>query len=226
MATTVPEHAIQAALSLARVSTYENASARIPQLPVVADALALYAWNARISAALMVPLHVCEVVIRNAVADALERVYGPAWPWSSGFQRSLPVPTFGYNPNQDLTSVARRFGTTGKVIPELKFIFWQTMFTSRFDKRLWNPHLRTVLPHLDGSKTVSQLRSTVFSDLDVLRLLRNRIAHHEPIFNRNLADDLAKIDELIGFRCPVTAAWMRAQEQASAVIAAKPWLHT
>lgn len=226
MATTLPEHAIQAALSLARISTYEIASVRVPQLPIIADALALYAWNARISAALMVPLHICEVVIRNAVAEALERVYGPGWPWSPGFQRSLPVPAFGYNPNQDLFSVARRFATTGKVIPELKFIFWQTMFTSRFDKRLWEPHLRIILPNMDGSKTVSQLRSTVFSDLDVLRLLRNRIAHHEPVFNRDLSDDLMKINELIGFRCSVTAAWMRAQEQASEVLAAKPWLHT
>jgi len=35
----------------------------------------LYAWNAQLSAAMMAPLHVCEVVVRNAVADALTAVF-------------------------------------------------------------------------------------------------------------------------------------------------------
>lgn len=34
-------------------------------------ALALYVWNAEVSGAFMAPLHICEVVIRNAVSDAL-----------------------------------------------------------------------------------------------------------------------------------------------------------
>lgn len=43
-------------------------------------ALELYAWNALVSAALLMPLHICEVVLRNAVADALQSVYGTNWP--------------------------------------------------------------------------------------------------------------------------------------------------
>jgi hypothetical protein len=222
MASITLEQAIKDALSGARVGTYEVASTVVPRLPVLADALALYAWNAQVSAALMVPLHICEVVIRNAVSDALERVYGPTWPWSPGFERSLPTPAFGYSAKNDLLNVRHRFPTTGKVIPELKFIFWQTMFTSRFDRRLWSPHLLAVLPHLDGTKPIAQLRGTIFADLEALRLVRNRIAHHEPIFVRNLTGDFQKIHELIGFRCPITAAWMLDHEQASAFMAAKP----
>lgn len=213
---------IKNALSAARIGTYEIAATVVPNLPVLADALALYAWNAQVSAAFMVPLHICEVAIRNAVSDALERVYGPAWPWSPGFERSLPAPAYGYNAKQDLLSVRRRFPTTGKVIPELKFIFWQTMFTSRFDRRLWNPHLLTVLPHLDATKSVPQLRGAIFADLEALRLVRNRIAHHEPIFVRNLAADFQKIQELVAFRCQATEAWMLKHQQAQALIAAKP----
>jgi hypothetical protein len=66
--------AIKAALSPARLATYERAAG------VQADddvaALELYAWNAKVSGTLLAPLHVCEVVIRNAVAHALETVYG------------------------------------------------------------------------------------------------------------------------------------------------------
>jgi len=36
-------------------------------------ALALYAWNAEVSAALLAPLHICEVVMRNAAAEAWRR---------------------------------------------------------------------------------------------------------------------------------------------------------
>jgi len=222
MASITPEQSIKNALSAARMGTYEVAATVVPKLPVLADALALYAWNAQVSAALMVPLHVCEVVIRNAVSDALERVYGTAWPWSPGFERSLPAPSHGYSVKNDLLNVRNRFPTTGKVIPELKFIFWQTMFTSRFDRRLWHPHLLAVLPHLDATKPVSQLRSRIFADMEALRAVRNRIAHHEPIFGCNLTGDFQKIQELIAFRCPTTMAWMLRHQQAQALIAAKP----
>jgi hypothetical protein len=65
-----------------------------------------------------------------------------------------------------------------------------------------------ILPNLDPSKTVPQLRTEVHDDLEHVRLLRNRIAHHEPIFKRKLHDDLDKALGLIRFRCATTATWM------------------
>lgn len=93
----------------------------------------------------------------------------------------------GFNPTKDLITARQNKATTGSVIPEFKFVFWQTMFTSRFDVRIWDPHLRAVMPHLDPSKTVQQLRGLIYTELEQLRKLRNRIAHHEPIFMRTLA---------------------------------------
>jgi hypothetical protein len=214
-----PEQAIKSALSPARVGTYELATTVSPPLD---GALALYAWNAQVSAAMMAPLHVCEVVVRNAVADALVAVYGPNWPWEPVFATSLPSPPTGYNARSDLLRIRTTQPTPGKVIPELKFVFWQTMFTSRFDVRIWNPHLLTVLPHLDPAKTVKQLRGQIYNELDQLRKLRNRIAHHEPIFKRSLGDDFKKIQELIASRCPITATWMANNQQATALIGVKP----
>lgn len=117
--------AVKKALSSARMGTYETAAGSAD----TAEALELYAWNAQVSAALLAPLHVCEVVIRNAVAEAIEVQYGANWPWSTGFERSLPDPKFGYSPRKDLQSARRSATTVGKVIPELKFVFWQKMFT-------------------------------------------------------------------------------------------------
>lgn len=219
MASIAPEQAIKNALAAARVGTYEAATKAIP---VLNGALALYAWNAQVSAAMMAPLHLCEVVVRNAVSDALTTVYGPDWPWSPVFTRSLPQPAQGYSARSDLMKVRVAQPTAGKVIPELKFVFWQTMFTSRLDVRIWQPQLRGVMPHLDATKTVAQLRGLIYSELDQLRKLRNRIAHHEPIFRRNLADDFQKIKELISLRCPITSSWMVNNQQVTPLILEKP----
>lgn len=219
MASNSSDEAIKAALSAARVGTYEAATTAVPQLP---GALALYAWNAQVSAAMLAPLHLCEVVVRNAVSDALTTVYGANWPWSMTFITSLPNPSMGFNPVKDLMTARQKKATTGRVIPELKFVFWQTMFTRRFDVRIWDPNLRAVMPHLDPNKTVLQLRGLIYSELEQLRKLRNRIAHHEPIFTRNLSDDLQKIHDLIAFRCPITSAWMAHHQQAQALINIRP----
>jgi hypothetical protein len=214
-----PEPAIKNALAAARIGTYEAATEAVPALN---GALALYAWNAQVSAALMAPLHICEVVVRNVVADALTAVYGPDWPWSQVFSTSLPQPTQGYSARGYLLKIRAVQATTGKIIPELKFVFWQTMFTSRFDVRIWHPHLRTLMSYLEAAKTVLQLRGLIYGELDQLRKLRNRIAHHEPIFRRNLADDFHKIVGLIALRCPVTSRWMVNNQQATALIGTKP----
>lgn len=213
-----PDEAIKAALSAARLSTFE-AAIHPPALP---GALALYAWNAQVSAAMLAPLHVCEVVVRNAVAEAITKVYGPQWPWSPVFLQSLPDSKIRFNARRELIRARTDQPSTGKVIAELKMMFWQKMFTGRFDERIWNPHLRTVMPHLDQTKTVQQLRGFIHRDLEQLRELRNRIAHHEPIFKRPLADDLTKIQELIAFRCPTTSEWLKQNHQAHTMLAAKP----
>lgn len=213
-------NAVRAALSAARMRTFEAAAG--VQSDDDPAALRLYAWNAEVSGAFLAPLHVCEVVIRNAVSDALEALYGPRWPWSPTFERSLPNPMQGYSPRLDLQSARRAAHTTGKVIPELKFVFWQKMFTGRYDTRIWDQHLRRVLPNLDPAKPVATLRQAIYGDLERVRLLRNRIAHHEPIFARALADDYQTILRLVTYRCTVTAAWMDSNQTATAIIAAKP----
>lgn len=219
MAAISADQAIKTALSSARIKTYETATAAVPQL---AGALALYAWNAQVSAAMMNPLHICEVVVRNAVSDALEAVYGSRWPWNDAFLRSLPSPSTGFNAREDLKKVRRKKASTGKVIPELKFVFWQKMFTGRFDGAIWNSHLRTVLPYANPALNVQDLRKLIHDDLEQLRLLRNRIAHHEPIFASNLVNYFQKSQDLISFRCPNTVAWMIANQSAGTLIAAPP----
>lgn len=74
------------------------------------------------------------------------------------------------------------------------------------------------MPYLD----VARLRGQIYRELDELRRLRNRIAHHEPIFKRNLAVDFKKIEDLICLRCPIAATWMVQNQQATKLIEKKP----
>jgi hypothetical protein len=213
-----PDQAIKNALSAARVATYEAATTAAPPL---SGALALYAWNSQVSAAMLSPLHMCEVVIRNAISDALTAEYGDRWPWNSAFEGSLP--TRGkFNMRAHLQEKRKGKLTTGKVIPELSFMFWEKMFTGRFDFQIWNKHLTNVMPYLNSSWNTQVARGRINKDLNKIRELRNRIAHHEPIFSRPLAAEFSLIEELICFRCPVTAAWMVQHQQAQPFFGTKP----
>ncbi|MFF7705934.1 hypothetical protein [Pseudomonas sp. NPDC007930] len=172
---------------------------------------------------MLAPLHMCEITVRNAVAEALCAVYGPRWPWQSTFEMSLPMPKGpGYNPRRDLIDTRKRVPTPDRVIVELKFKFWESLFTRRHDARVWIPQLFTTFPHLPRDRSVAEHRQRLADDLKSIRLLRNRIAHHEPIFNRKLAEDLSRAKKIVAARCGVCASWMLGEQLATAAIGANP----
>jgi hypothetical protein len=189
-----------------------------------AEALALYDWNLAVSAAFLVPLQICEVAMRNGVAEAVQRVHGATWPWSNGFLRSLPRPRrqSDYNPEADLRAVAARQPTTGKVIADLKFAFWENLFTAGQDDRLWAPNFRAAFPDAPSATPVSVLRANAFRDLQLIRRFRNRIAHHEPIFKRNLTADYQRLHDLVGWRSQTAAQWMHRRQHATMLISLMP----
>ncbi len=55
--------------------------------------------------------------------------------------------------------------------------------------------------------------------MEGLHLLRNRIAHHEPIFRRNLARDHAQLLELIGWMCADSQTWAAATSRTLETVA-------
>lgn len=215
-ATPTDDAAVRSALSAARSATYITAAGGD-----TVKAMELYGWNARISAAFMVPAHFAEVTTRNAAADVLTSTYGADWPWDASFERSLPSPVQGYRPRQDLVQTRARQATTGKVIAELRFAFWQSLFTARHDTRLWNGHIANAFPFA-APMSAPSLRSRVYTDLDAIRQLRNRIAHHEPVFTRDLLGDLNRMLDLVELRSPATAQWVRALEEVTQTIVERP----
>lgn len=212
-------HDVTRLLSVPRMSTYLAATGGDRE-----RALRLYCWNAQISAALMVPAHFAEVATRNAVHDALTELYGPDWPWSTSFHQALPsVRPGAFNPLAALQSACGTSSrTTGQVVADLNFFFWEQMFTSRHDRRLWIPRIRALFPNADAALRPWDLRRAVHDDLYRIRDLRNRVAHHEPIFTRDLAGDLETTLSLVRMRSAPTADLLGQVESVSSLLTSRP----
>jgi hypothetical protein len=208
--------ALIAAISPARFSTYERLSNFDNR-----RAVTLYLWNARIAEAFYFPLQTNEVLLRNAVAKALAQVYGSKWPFSPGFQKSLPDKLRGIF-IAALTPLVSRIGqdsvTTGDVIAALTYGFWVALLTARHQTRIWTPHFRLSFPGAPAGIA----RDLVHKEADRLRDLRNRIAHHEPVIRRDLAGDYQRTINLISWVCPETASWVIEHSHVIGMIAQRP----
>ncbi len=78
---------------------------------------------------------------------------------------------------------------------------------------LWRPALFKAFPH----KRLK--RSNAHRPLNYLRTFRNRIAHHEPIFNRHLEKDYYSILEVASWVCPKTTDWIRHHSRVEELLA-------
>lgn len=216
MKSTLEQEKIKTVLSPARLSTYENACDTIP------EALELYQWNANVSGAFLPCLHICEVAIRNAISEVLFKVHGQRWAWEMGFIRTLPNPRRGYSAKENLEYVGKKFNNVNKIVPEMNFVFWQGMFTARYDNSLWLPHFKDTFGNANCSLGVAVLRASMYKDLEMIRKLRNRIAHHEPIFQKDLLASYQTIIEIVGYRCCATSQWLESNETVLELINNRP----
>ena len=67
--------------------------------------------------------------------------------------------------------------TSGRIISELAFGFWTSMFDVKFEKTLWK-NLRLAFPNCP--KNIRK-RKTMSAKFNAIRKLRNRVFHHEAI---------------------------------------------
>ena len=161
-------------------------------------ALALYEWNARLSAALMHDLAHVEVGLRNAYDGALSARWPgpPHWTLAANAVFAPVYRTRGRRrvdvnekPRESLRHAIANAGGTGappgKIVAELMFGFWRYLSSAAHEKTLWVPALHRVFPpgtdralHVDGP-------------VGRLHALRNRVAHHEPLLTTDVAGRLA-----------------------------------
>ncbi len=201
------------ALSANRLAPYRMATE-----PGLGAVLRLYRWDAAVAGALHEDLGVVEVVLRNALAGALQRRHERAG-WDGGWwtdpERLLDT--------RDRAAVAaavdgaeRNRPVGGPVPAGLGFGFWRGLLNARYDC-LWAPALREAFPHLPSRDREDARRRIV-----PLAELRNRVAHHEPVHGEDLHGAHAAAIAVVGFVCPVTARWMTATSRVPALLACRP----
>lgn len=172
-------------------------------------ALQTYTWNTVISAAFYGPLQGLEVALRNALHRELSRRFGPGWFDSEeagldeGAQEEIE------KARQRLRR-RRRSTEASDIVATLMFGFWVSLLgkgrgEAKYHQTLWPRALRMAFPDAPDGKLQ---RKQAYKTLNYLNNFRNRIAHHEPIFRRDLARDHKRILEVAGWISPVTAAWI------------------
>lgn len=221
MPQTFPNHLItdlEAVLSSPRFATYLRVAGGDRQ-----RAAQLYCWNTEVSAAFYTPLQFAEIGTRNGAIEAITVEFGADWHRNRGFQLTIREQIGRYlKPRRDLVNLANRLGSAGAVAAELKFAFWQHLFVTAQDPRLWEPHLRTVFPGIPAAISVAAARQQIHDDIQAIRALRNRIAHHEPIIAHTLSDDLDCAHRLATWRRPSVGAWLQQTNDVAQLLNNRP----
>lgn len=174
--------------------------------------LNLYEYNIRASEAFYTPLQNLEICLRNTIDSCMSNTYGADW-----FHNGTCGLTMDAQ-NEVLAAYHNLGGDEnlppGAVIAELKFAFWVGLLAPKYDGTLWRKSL-----HRGFQKTGGKKRSDVHGRFNAIRRFRNRIAHHEPIFHKNLVLTHQEIIEAIGWMCGHTKAWTEHHSRVIAVLA-------
>ena len=165
-------------------------------------AILFYEMNNIVSESFFGVIRGFEIAFRNSVHAVMTKEVGHA-DW---YDR------LGFLGQREMGSIANAKVAVGKggkpvipsrVIAELSMGFWCGLCSRAYDSRLWVPHLHKAFPH----KNVG--RKNAWNRLEQIRLIRNRIAHHECILEYRLSEEYTKVLEITGWICPITARWVR-----------------
>lgn len=160
----------------------------------------LYVWDRDLATAILADLAIVEVALRNAMHKALTRVHGAEW------YQSIPLD------DRSQGQVTRAWGylinpapghplTPGRLVAQCTFGMWVNVldaggYAGKSPRRvhadyeqLWRSTLRSAFPggrheaRRDPDPNARFTRTWVHSIARTVNVLRNRVAHHEPLHN-------------------------------------------
>jgi hypothetical protein len=169
--------ALQPSISTARLQRYQ------PPTGTDFETAVNYIWNVELAEALYCALNAVEVALRNALHHTLTQHFGvPTW----YDQRGL------LEPNQVVAVRAAKtrivsYGnpvTPDRVVSELTFGFWVVILSRPYGARLWQGQdaapLKNAFMRIPKNKRQRQI---IHQQYNEIRELRNRVFHHEPLFD-------------------------------------------
>jgi|SaaInlStandDraft_5_1057022.scaffolds.fasta_scaffold151084_1 hypothetical protein len=188
---------IEGTISPARLGRYAGSAGVDKQ-----KALQLYVWNARLCEAFYLPIQLCEVAIRNAIHGALENKHGDNWYERGSFLCTLPKRLREELDGviKDERSVYGAGMTLNHIVSGLSLGFWLHLLTKNYEGVLWPNSFATTFPNKPGHID----RDSLYNMVNSLRIHRNRIAHHKPVFDRQPTAELQNLMTLIKWVCDDT----------------------
>lgn len=138
-----------------------------------------YKANIEISEAFYPLISIFEIGLRNNINEQLIRQFDSV-DWFEDHEFVKITSSFQVTRITEARSSILREKkeiTPGRVVSELAFGFWTSLFDLKFEKSLWK-NLRHAFPNCPKNQ---RQRKNISSKLNGIRKLRNRIFHHESI---------------------------------------------
>jgi hypothetical protein len=166
-----------------------------------ASAMELYEWNTLMAQSLYVYLQCWEIAFRNKVDGFLRWKYGPGWPYDD--RRAVRI--FTRDEQRRLSEAKQRQSqqrkqavvSTDAIVADLSAGFWVALLSSAYKvPYTWQYNLGRVFPN-DRALT----RETAHTLSVKILKLRNRIAHHEPIYELQLSSTYAELQRIVSAMC-------------------------
>jgi hypothetical protein len=185
-------------------------------------ALSLYHWNTELSRAMYLPIQIWEVALRNRLNTFLERRYGADWPYDDKVAvRQLT------DPDKEKILSARyrqqkkrrlKYAPTSAIVADLSAGFWVSLLSDSYEIPYgWKTAIGRVFAY-DAALDRSTAHGLCVRMLDI----RNRIAHHEAIYEMPLTDYRADAERLVKAMCQGSHLYLAGKCELAAAIAKKP----
>ncbi|MBD8057849.1 hypothetical protein IC607_02570 [Cellulomonas sp. JH27-2] len=204
------------------------------------DAIRLYQWNIELSAAVYELFHFLEVSLRNAMDEQLCAWNATQVNDSTGDRRGRdwlmdPAPLLlRLARDKDIQEAKRRAGIAAKrrngprrgvpvehadVLANLSFGTWRYLLPDKDEGRqlLWEEALVDAFPHWTRG------RGDLTRAADKVLLLRNRVAHLEPLLDTNSVEaQLTNARLILAGIHPALAQWAMGWQRIRRLIQARP----
>lgn len=187
-------------------------------------ALSLYVWNTAASGAVYECLSYFEIALRNALDTALSDRHAfmerkGDWLDNKHNEFAPTATDVLVNAHISATRPGGKKPRRGSVIAELSFGFWRRLLDERYERH-WGAAVMRNFPSLKRNRVndMKNLRDLV----DPIYSLRNRVAHHEPVWQINLSNREADMQRIVQLINEPTSKWVAEQSRLPSVLSHRP----
>ncbi len=151
-----------------------------------------YHMNIILSQAMIPVLHYFEILLRNQLDMVLKKNYGEKWLLT--LPHSLMISDKDIKKISEIINKIRRERRNeishDDILSQMTFGFWCAFFHKRYDPVLWHRKnaLKNLFPYFSKQ---NRTRSYIEKNILKIKTIRNRIAHHEPIWKHRASVDEA-----------------------------------